>query len=104
MNIAMKKRILEQAIHSIREQYGPNAIMRLGDLPSPSAGATSTGLPDLDAVFGIGGVPRGRIIEIHGPESAGKTALALQIARQVPNALYIRITASRRGCAEVSIC
>lgn len=89
MNKAAKTKALEEAIHSIRAQYGSNAIMRQGDLPAPSKNVFPTGLLDLDAVFGIGGVPKGRIIEVHGPESAGKTALALQIAKRVPNALYI---------------
>lgn len=89
MNRAAKAKALEEAVHSIWAQFGPNAIMRLGDLPTPSKNVIPTGLPDLDAVFGIGGVPRGRVVEVHGPEGAGKTALALQIARQVPNALFI---------------
>ena len=89
MNRTAKAKALEEAIHSIKAKYGPNAIMPLGDIPAPSENAFSTGLPDLDAVFGIGGVPKGRILEVHGPEGAGKTALALQIARQVPNALFV---------------
>ena len=89
MNSSAKAAALEQTIHSIIQRHGEGAIMRLGDLPAPSEAVIPTGLPDLDAVFGIGGVPRGRIIEIHGPESAGKTALALHIARQAPNALYV---------------
>lgn len=84
-----KDEALKQAINSIKKQHGEGAITKLADLPAPFKNVFSTGLPDLDAVFGIGGVPKGRIIEIHGPEGAGKTALALQIAKQVPAALYI---------------
>ena len=89
MNTVAKKMALEQALDNIRARFGPNSIMRLGDLPVPSEDVIPTGLPDLDAVFGIGGVPKGRIIEVYGPESSGKTALALHIARQAPNALYL---------------
>lgn len=89
MNFAAKTKAVEETIRGICERFGPNAIMRLGALPAPSENVISTGLPDLDAVFGIGGVPKGRIIEIHGPEGSGKTALALQIAKQVPNALFV---------------
>ena len=77
MNLSSKKKALEQSINSIKEQYGERAIMRLLDLPSPTENVIPTGLSDLDAVFGIGGVPKGRIVEIHGSEGAGKTALAL---------------------------
>lgn len=87
--VLQRDEALKQTIGDIRRQYGPNAIMRLGDLPSPSADVIPTNLSDLDAVFGIGGVPKGRIVEIHGPEGVGKTALALQIARQAPAALYV---------------
>ena len=89
MNLSTKEKALEQSINSIKEQYGDGAIMRLLDLPSPTEDVIPTGLSDLDAVFGIGGVPKGRIIEIHGSEGAGKTALALHIAKQVSAALYI---------------
>ena len=74
-----KKCALETAISQIEKSYGKGAIMRLGaDLPV-NVESISTGSISLDIALGIGGVPKGRIIEIYGPESSGKTTLALQI-------------------------
>ena len=74
-----KKRALETAIAQIEKSYGKGAIMRLGaDLPV-NVETISTGSLSLDLALGIGGVPKGRIIEIYGPESSGKTTLALHI-------------------------
>ena len=74
-----KKRALETAIAQIEKSYGKGAIMRLGaDIPV-NVETISTGSLSLDLALGIGGVPKGRIIEIYGPESSGKTTLALHI-------------------------
>lgn len=70
---------LEAAIKNIQGKYGDGAIMKLGDRPKVGIGAISTGSIGLDAALGIGGVPRGRVIEIYGPESSGKTTLALHV-------------------------
>lgn len=74
-----KKKALETALAQIEKTYGKGAVMRLGDRPEMAVDAIPTGSLALDAALGIGGVPRGRIIEIYGPESSGKTTLALHI-------------------------
>ena len=74
-----KKRALETAISQIEKSYGKGAIMRLGDNMHVNVEAIPTGSLSLDLALGIGGVPKGRIIEIYGPESSGKTTLALHI-------------------------
>lgn len=74
-----KKKALEAALAQIEKNYGKGAIMRLGDDIPVNVEAISTGSLSLDMALGIGGVPRGRIVEIYGPESSGKTTLALHI-------------------------
>lgn len=74
-----KKKALETALAQIEKNYGKGAIMRLGDDIPVNVEAISTGSLSLDLALGIGGVPRGRIVEIYGPESSGKTTLALHI-------------------------
>ncbi len=77
-----KKKALETALAQIEKAHGKGAVMRLGDRPEMNVEAIPTGSLALDAALGIGGVPRGRIIEIYGPESSGKTTLALHILAQ----------------------
>ncbi len=74
-----KKKALETAISQIEKNYGKGSIMRLGDNLKVNVEAIPTGSIALDIALGIGGVPKGRIIEIYGPESSGKTTLALHI-------------------------
>jgi recombination protein RecA len=74
---------LEAAMKQIEKQYGKGAIMRLGDEPDRHIEAMPTGSLGLDIALGIGGYPRGRIIEIYGPESSGKTTLALHAIAEV---------------------
>ena len=74
-----KKKALQTALAQIEKSYGKGAVMRLGDRPELNVDAIPTGSLALDAALGIGGVPKGRIIEIYGPESSGKTTLALHI-------------------------
>lgn len=74
-----KKKALETALAQIEKNYGKGTIMRLGDDIPVNVEAISTGSLSLDLALGIGGVPRGRIVEIFGPESSGKTTLALHI-------------------------
>ena len=74
-----KKKALDTALAQIEKTYGKGAVMRLGDRPEMVVDAIPTGSLALDAALGIGGVPRGRIIEVYGPESSGKTTLALHI-------------------------
>ena len=77
-----KKKALETALAQIEKNFGKGAVMRLGDRPEMNVEAIPTGSLALDAALGIGGVPKGRIIEIYGPESSGKTTLALHILAQ----------------------
>ncbi len=74
-----KKAALETALSKIKKQYGDGAVMKLGENLNMKVDAIPTGSLALDAALGIGGVPKGRIIEIFGPESSGKTTLALHI-------------------------
>ena len=74
-----KRRALETAISQIEKSYGKGAIMRLGDNMQVNVDVIPSGSLSLDLALGIGGVPKGRIIEIYGPESSGKTTLALHI-------------------------
>ena len=79
---ADKKRAIETAMAQIEKLYGKGSIMRYGDNVQPNVEAIPTGSLALDLALGIGGVPRGRIIEIYGPESSGKTTLALHVLAQ----------------------
>ena len=74
-----KKKALQTALAQIAKNFGKGTVMRLGDRPEMNVEAIPTGSLALDAALGIGGVPKGRIIEIYGPESSGKTTLALHI-------------------------
>ena len=77
-----RKKALQTAISQIEKQYGKGAVMKLGQATTMQVDAISTGSLGLDMALGIGGVPRGRIIEVYGPESSGKTTVALQIIAQ----------------------
>ncbi|NLW29075.1 MAG: recombinase RecA [Erysipelothrix sp.] len=76
-------KLLEDAIKQIEKQYGKGSIMKLGDRSAVDIDAISSGSIALDAALGIGGYPKGRIIEIYGPESSGKTTLALHAIAEV---------------------
>lgn len=80
--MADKQKALETAISQIEKNYGKGSIMRLGQNTAMNVEAISTGSVTLDAATGIGGLPRGRIIEIYGPESSGKTTLALHVVAE----------------------
>ena len=77
-----KKQALEQALAQIDKTFGKGSIMRLGANDKLDIEAISTGSLGLDIALGIGGLPKGRIIEIYGPESSGKTTLALQVVAE----------------------
>ncbi|MDR0850387.1 MAG: recombinase RecA [Christensenellaceae bacterium] len=77
-----KQELLDQAILQIEKQFGKGAIMKLGEAPLQNIEVISTGCLTLDNALGIGGVPRGRIVEIYGPESSGKTTVALHIVAE----------------------
>lgn len=77
-----KKKALETAIAQIEKTYGAGAVMKLGQSKALNVAAIPTGSMTLDMALGIGGVPRGRIVEVYGPESSGKTTVALHIAAE----------------------
>lgn len=74
-----KSKAIESALLQIEKKFGKGSIMRLGERPQEEAGVISTNCLSLDAAIGVGGMPRGRIVEVYGPESSGKTTLALQV-------------------------
>jgi len=81
-----KEKALEAALNQIYKQFGQGAVMKLGDDAAQNIQAISTGSVSLDVATGIGGVPRGRIVEIFGPESSGKTTLTLHIIAEAQKA------------------
>ncbi|MBQ6824887.1 MAG: recombinase RecA [Clostridia bacterium] len=84
--MADKKDALAKALEEIEKKFGAGAVMKLGDSTHMNVGAIPTGSLSLDLALGIGGVPKGRIIEIYGPESSGKTTVALHIAAEAQKA------------------
>lgn len=83
VNASEKKKALETALSQIRKECGEESIRRLGDSPDMQVSAVSTGSLTLDLALGVGGLPRGRIVEIYGPESSGKTTVALHSIAEV---------------------
>lgn len=83
---ADKKKAIETAIAQIEKAYGKGAVMKLGQASTMNIDAISTGSLGLDMALGIGGVPRGRIVEVYGPESSGKTTVALHIVAEAQKA------------------
>ncbi|MHB9126490.1 MAG: recombinase RecA, partial [Armatimonadota bacterium] len=81
-----KEKALEMALSQIEKQFGRGAIMRLGQAERQKVDAISTGALPLDIALGIGGIPRGRMTEIYGPEASGKTTLGLQIIAEAQKA------------------
>ena len=81
-----KKRALAAALGQIEKQFGKGAVMRMGDHDRQAIPAISTGSLGLDIALGIGGLPKGRIVEIYGPESSGKTTLTLQVIAEAQKA------------------
>lgn len=77
-----KKKALEAALSQIEKQFGKGSVMKLGEFKAMEIEAIPTGSLSLDIALGIGGVPRGRIIEVYGPESSGKTTLALHVVAE----------------------
>lgn len=77
-----KQKALDMALSQIEKQFGKGAVMKLGEAKTMNVDHISTGSLGLDMALGIGGVPRGRIVEVYGPESSGKTTVALQIVAE----------------------
>ncbi len=86
INKSKREDAASAAIEQIRSRFGDGAIMKFGDVPRTNVDAISTGCLSLDMATGVGGVPRGRIIEVYGPESSGKTTLAQHIVAEVQKA------------------
>ena len=85
-NSGDRSKAIEAALSNIEKKFGKGSIMRLGERDVSDVPAISTTSLSLDAAVGVGGVPRGRIIEIYGPESSGKTTLALHIVSEAQKA------------------
>ena len=81
-----KRKALDAAMSQIEKQFGKGSVMKLGEFKSMNVEAISTGALNLDIALGIGGIPKGRIIEIYGPESSGKTTLALHAVAEAQKA------------------
>ena len=80
-----KNKALAAALAQIEKQFGKGSIMKMGDAQIQNdLQVVSTGSLGLDIALGVGGLPRGRVVEIYGPESSGKTTLSLQVVAQVP--------------------
>jgi recombination protein RecA len=85
-DIKERVRAIEMAVGQIEKQFGKGSIMRLGQKDAVAIPSISTGATSLDYALGVGGVPRGRVVEIFGPESSGKTTLALQVIAEAQKA------------------
>ncbi len=81
-----KKKAIEMALAQIEKQFGKGSIMKLGETTHLNVESIPTGALSLDIALGIGGVPRGRVVEIFGPESSGKTTVALHIIAEAQRA------------------
>ena len=82
-DIEEKKKALDTVVNQITKTYGAGSIMKLGENSPLNVSAVSTGSLTLDIALGVGGVPRGRIVEIYGPEASGKTTLAYALERRL---------------------
>ncbi len=85
-NNSEKRKAIDAAMNQIEKQFGKGSVMKLGDYKSMNVEAISTGALSLDIALGIGGIPKGRIVEIYGPESSGKTTLALHAVAEAQKA------------------
>jgi recombination protein RecA len=83
MSLAEKKKALERTLSQIEKEFGKGSIMKLGEAKVMDVEAISTGALSLDVALGVGGVPKGRIIEVYGPESSGKTTVTLHMIAEV---------------------
>ena len=77
-----RDKALEMALGQIEKQYGKGSVMKMGDKGSMAIGTIPTGALALDLALGIGGLPRGRVVEIYGPESSGKSTLAMHVVAE----------------------
>ena len=100
-----RDRALQTALGQIERAHGKGAIMRLGDVHAQHIDIIPTGALTLDIALGVGGIPRGRIVEVYGPESSGKTTLTLHIIAEAQRRSRTRVSrpsrSSRCWCAAV---
>ena len=94
-----RDKALEMALSQIERQFGKGSIMRMGENTQMTIEVVSTGALALDLALGVGGLPRGRVVEIYGPESSGKTTLALQLTPSTP---WTRCTPGPSGSTSTS--
>ena len=79
---AAKEEALQNALSNIEKQFGKGAVIKMGDIPHVEIPVVTTGILSIDVALGVGGIPKGRIVEIFGPESSGKTTLALHVVAE----------------------
>ena len=84
MDVKEKNKALDAAIAQITDNFGKGSVMKLGQQSAMDIESISTGCFSLDMALGIGGIPKGRIVEIYGPESSGKTTLTLHAIAELP--------------------
>ena len=89
MDVKEKNKALDAAISQITDNFGKGSVMKLGEKRAMDIESISTGSLSLDLALGIGGLPKGRIVEVYGPESSGKTTLALQVVAEAHKCLRI---------------
>ena len=99
-----RDKAIEMAVHQIEKQFGKGAIMRLGQSAIAAIPRISTGSISIDHALGIGGVPRGRVVEIFGPEASGKTTLALQVIAQAQQRGGTAAFVDAGACARPYLC
>ena len=99
-----RKAALDMALKQIEKQFGKGSVMKLGEKTNLEVSTSSTGSLALDIALGVGGYPRGRVIEIYGPESSGKTTVALHAIAEVQAAGGTSGIYRCRTCARSDIC
>jgi len=80
--VAAREEALQNALSNIEKQFGKGAVIKMGDIPHVEIPVVTTGILSIDVALGVGGIPKGRIVEIFGPESSGKTTLALHVVAE----------------------
>jgi recombination protein RecA len=104
MDIKEKNKALDAAIAQITDNFGKGSVMKLGQRRAMDIESVSTGSLSLDLALGIGGLPKGRIVEVYGPESSGKTTLALQVVAEAQKAGGICAFVDAEHCIRSSLC
>ena len=98
-----KRNALKNVLGQIEKQFGKGSVMRLGDSPTVRVEVIPTGSLSLDIALGIGGFPRGRVVEIYGPESSGKTTCTLQVVANAKNRWNCGVCGCRT-CVRPTLC